>query len=66
MGYKQGVREDADNMELEDARQDLAADQVLRVDDYEEIAENVKDNCEELFCCGSLDDCRECYGAKQR
>jgi hypothetical protein len=51
--HKERVREDADGMEIEDSREELASDQVLRVEDV---------NNDELarYCVGCLGNCKAC------
>jgi hypothetical protein len=63
MGYKQGVREDADNMELEDAKEDLAADQQLRIEDLDDDGREDNDELADN-CLGCLGNCRVCIREK--
>lgn len=63
MSYKQGVREDADNMEQDDAREELAADQQLRVEDMDDDGREDNDEAADN-CLGCQGNCRRCVAER--
>jgi hypothetical protein len=60
---KEQVREDADGMEIEDAREELAEDQVLRVEDVDDDGREDNDELADN-CLGCLGNCRACVREK--